>query len=172
MKRAISLGRVESFPRHRGGAHGVQLFRGTLSRVSARPGARRGCIFPRQPDKPHATSSFINKYELSRVSEYRICRRTKKKGDRMAGKQSKEGTGGNIPTFFRVQPGRVRQPPRKNPSYHLTVPPSAAPFPRYNVSVSRWGQSLSGSGASTDRSDSECTQIRLIVECAKRDSAR
>lgn len=64
MKRAISLERVESFP----GTYGAQLF-ANASCTTLTPYALTRCagmyIFLRQADKPYATSSFINKYELS-----------------------------------------------------------------------------------------------------------
>lgn len=89
MKRAISLERVESFP----GTYGAQLF-ANASRVPllhpTRLRATRECmyIYLRQADKPCATSSFINKYELSpRLRVSYLSTQEKEKRDRMAGKQ-------------------------------------------------------------------------------------
>lgn len=123
MKRAISLGRVESFPRHAAAKRVLpaRTFREhctstrrvlPYARACERASMQQECIyiFPRQADKPRATSSFINKYELSlaRVSRYRICRRTKKEGrDRTARRANSK----NPAEIFRHScTGRTRQP--------------------------------------------------------------
>lgn len=67
MKRAISPGRVESFPRHWEPTGTARNFSRTPRAPLALTRYARRCIFPRQADKPCATSSLINKYELSLV---------------------------------------------------------------------------------------------------------